>query len=75
MTKLIKALAVQDGGTLSLVKLLKDGKNYGNYGNYVLDKNQKTELKGWGEMDGEAYALVNIEDADKNIAFWVKESA
>jgi len=71
MSRLIKALAVQDCGTLSLVELLKDGETYGKYGNYVLDTSQKTELKGWGEMDGVAVALVNTEDTDKNVAFWV----
>ncbi len=69
-----KALAINSDGTLTRTTLIRDGEHYitdYNGPRYRVDATQTEKILGWGDMDGEAIALVDA-DYPSGPEFWIK---
>lgn len=70
--KIIKALAINSDQTLTRCELAKDGDLYlARSSRYVRDESRKTVICGWSGFNGNAIALVNIDDPDKTPTHWI----
>lgn len=74
--KEVKALLINDDGSLVLITLFRDGDFYANHAGirYVINRTQKTVLKGWGELDGAAMGLVNPIWPTPTPVFWLPKN-